>query len=91
MTKNELINVISDKTGCTKKDAASAVEATFSAILDALKNGEKVALTGFGTFEIRERAERNCINPRTKEQTVCPACKAPAFKPGKTLREAVNK
>ncbi len=91
MTKTELINVIADKAGCTKKDAAAAVEATFSAIQESLKAGEKVAITGFGTFEVRERAEKNCINPKTKEKTVCPACKAPAFKPGRTLKEAVNK
>lgn len=91
MTKTELINSIADKANCTKKDAASALEATLSAIQEALVNGEKVSITGFGTFEVRERGEKTCLNPRTKQMMTCPPSKAPAFKAGKALKEAVNK
>ena len=91
MTKSELINAIAEKANCTKKDAASALEATLSSIEEALVNGDKVSITGFGTFEVRERGEKTCLNPRTKERMTCPASKAPAFKPGKSLKESVNK
>lgn len=91
MTKTELINSIADKANCTKKDAASALEATLAAVQEALVSGEKVSITGFGTFEVRERGEKTCINPKTKEKMVCPACKAPAFKAGRALKESVNK
>jgi len=91
MTKTELINSIAEKAGCTKKDAAAALEATVSAINESLEKGEKVSITGFGTFEIRERGEKTCINPRTKKKMVCPPSKAPAFKAGRALKEAVNK
>ena len=91
MTKTELINSISDKANCTKKDAASALEATLAAIEEALEKGDKVSITGFGTFEVRERGEKKCINPKTKQEMICPPCKAPAFKAGRGLKEAVNK
>lgn len=91
MTKTELINSIADKANCTKKDAASALEATLAAIQEALVNGEKVSITGFGTFEVRERGEKTCLNPRTKQMMTCPPSKSPAFKAGKSLKEAVNK
>lgn len=91
MTKTELINSIADKANCTKKDADAALSATLAAITEALEKGEKVAITGFGTFEVRDRGEKTCINPKTKEKMTCPPCKAPAFKAGKALKEAVNK
>ena len=91
MTKTELSNVIADKASCTKKDAGAALEATIAAIHESLQNGEKVSITGFGTFEVRERGEKTCINPRTKKTMVCPPSKAPAFKAGRALKEAVNK
>lgn len=90
MTKTELINSIADKANCTKKDASAALEATLTAIQETLENGEKVSITGFGTFEVRERGEKTCINPKTKAKMVCPPCKAPAFKAGRGLKEAVN-
>ena len=90
MTKTELINSISDKANCTKKDAASALEATLAAIQEALEKGDKVSITGFGTFEVRERGEKKCINPKTKQEMICPPCKAPAFKAGKALKDAVD-
>lgn len=91
MTKTELINSIADKANCTKKDAEAALSATLAVITETLENGEKVAITGFGTFEVRERGEKTCINPKTKEKMICAPCKAPAFKAGKALKEAVNK
>ncbi len=91
MNKTDLINSIADKANCTKKDAASALEAVLASIQESLEKGEKVAISGFGTFEVRERNEKVCINPRTKDKMVCPPSKAPAFKPGKTLKDAVNK
>lgn len=89
MTKTELINSISDKANCTKKDAASALEATLAAIQEALEKGDKVSITGFGTFEVRERGEKKCINPKTKQEMICPPCKAPAFKAGRGDRKSV--
>ena len=91
MTKTELINVIAEKAECTKKEAAAVLDATLSSIHETLANGEKVSITGFGTFEIRERGEKTCINPRTKKPMVCPPSKAPAFKAGRALKDAVNK
>lgn len=91
MTKVELINAIADQAGLTKKDADTALKATVAAITDALKKGDKVQLVGFGTFEVRERGERVGRNPRTKETITIPASKAPAFKAGKALKDAVSK
>ena len=80
MTKAELINLIAEKGDYSKKDAEKT-----------LANGEKISLVGFGTFEVRERAEKTAINPRTKEQITVAAKKVPAFKAGKALKDAVNK
>ena len=91
MTKNELISVIADRTQLSKRQASDALEATLSSIQESLEKGEKVSIAGFGTFEVRQRNEKVCINPRTKEKMVCPPCKAPAFKAGRTLKQAVNK
>lgn len=91
MNKTELINSIAKKVNCSKKDASYALEAILASIEESLVNGEKVSITGFGTFEVRDRSEKTCINPRTGEKMVCPPSKAPAFKAGKALKEAVNK
>ena len=91
MTKTDLINSIAEKANCTKKDAGVAFDAIIDSIQESLIKGEKVSITGFGTFEVRERGEKACINPRTKEKMICPPSKAPAFKAGKTLKDAVNK
>ncbi len=91
MTKADLINVIAEKGECTKKDADKALSAVLSAITDSLSKGEKIQLIGFGTFEVRERAAKESKNPRTGETIMCPAKKAPAFKAGKALKDAVNK
>ena len=90
MNNISFINSIAEKANCTKKDAAAALEATLSSIQETLEGGEKVSITGFGTFEVRERGEKTCINPKTKTKMVCPPCKAPAFKAGRGLKEAVN-
>ncbi|MDE5583323.1 MAG: HU family DNA-binding protein [Ruminococcus sp.] len=91
MNKTELAHSVATAINCTKKDALAVVEATFATIQETLENGEKVAVTGFGTFEIHERSEKTCINPRTKEKMVCPPCKAPVFKVGSSLKEALKK
>lgn len=90
MNKTELITAVADKTELTKKDSEKAVNAVIEAISEALEEGDKVVLVGFGTFEVRERAERMGRNPSTKEVIKIPASKAPAFKAGKSLKERVN-
>ncbi len=91
MTKTELISAVADKTDCTKKNAEAAVNAVIATITDALSNGEKVSIVGFGTFEVRDRKEKQVINPQTKKMMIAPASKAPAFKAGQALKSAVNK
>ena len=91
MTKTELISAVADQTGCTKKSADEAVNAIVSIITDTLAKGEKVSIVGFGTFEVRDRKEKQVINPQTKKMMTAPASKAPAFKAGQTLKNAVNK
>ena len=90
MTKADLIAQISEKSELSKKDSEKALSATITAITDALKNGDKVQLIGFGTFEVRDRKEKESKNPRTGEKIIVPAKKAPAFKAGKALKDAVN-
>ena len=77
-------------TGLTKKEAGAALDAVLEAIADSLKKGEPVLLTGFGKFEVRTRAARTGINPKTLEKIQLPATKVPAFKAGKALRAAVK-
>ena len=88
--KAELIEKVAAATSLTKKDATAAVDAVFSTIQEALANGEKVQLIGFGNFEVRTRAERKGRNPQTGEEIQIPASKVPAFKPGKALKDAVK-
>lgn len=90
MTKSELINQIAEKSELTKKDAEKAFSAVVSTITDALVSGEKVQIVGFGTFEVRDRKEKLSKNPQTGEMITVPAKKAPAFKAGKALKDAVN-
>lgn len=91
MNKTDLVNAVAEKAELTKKDAEKAVNAVFASIEEALARGEKVQLVGFGTFEVRDRAERTGRNPKTGEEILIPASKVPAFKPGKALKEAVDK
>lgn len=90
MNKSELVAEVAAKTGDTKKVAEASVDAVVSVIKEALKEGEKVQLVGFGSFEIRERAARKGRNPQTKEELIIPASKAPVFKAGKQLKDLVN-
>ena len=90
MNKNELIAAVAEAAGVSKKDADAVVKATFEQIANAMVAGEKVQLIGFGTFETRERGARTGKNPRTGETVTIAACKAPAFKAGKALKDAVN-
>ncbi len=91
MTKTELINLIAEKGEYSKKDAEKALSTVLSSITDTLANGEKISLVGFGTFEVRDRAAKEAINPITKQPVHVPAKKVPAFKAGKALKEAVDK
>jgi DNA-binding protein HU-beta len=91
MTKIELVAAIATKTGFSKKNSEAALIAVIDSITDALKKGEKVSLVGFGTFEVRERAAREGINPQSQKKIKIPAKKVPAFKAGKLLKESVAK
>ena len=90
MNKTELIAAVAKAAKLSKKDSESAITAALDTITEALVNGEKVVLVGFGTFEVRERAARIGRNPSTKEEIKIPASKAPAFKAGKSLKDKVN-
>ena len=89
MLKSDLINRIA-AVGLTKRQAGDALEAMLEAITDSLRNGEPVLLTGFGKFEVRTRAARPGINPKTLEKIQLPETKVPAFKAGKALKSAVK-
>ena len=91
MNKTELIKAIATKAELNNKDAAAALDATISSITDALKAGENVQLIGFGTIEVRTRAARTGRNPATGETIEIAESKVPAFKPGKTLKDAIDK
>ncbi len=91
MNKAELIAAVAAKTGDTKKVAEASVNALVEVITEALAEGEKVQLVGFGSFEVRKRAARKGRNPQTKEEIKIPASKAPVFKAGKALKDLVNK
>ena len=90
MNKTELINAVAEKAGLSKKAAEAAVNATLSAITEGLKSDEKVQLVGFGYFEVKHRAERTGLNPRTGDSVTIAASKVPAFKAGKALKDAVK-
>ncbi len=91
MNKTELVNAIASEAKLTKAEAKVALEATINAISNALVEGDKVALVGFGTFSVNERPARNGINPRTKEIVPIAAKKVAKFKAGAELAEKVNK
>ncbi|MDZ4263664.1 MAG: HU family DNA-binding protein [Pseudomonadota bacterium] len=90
MNKAELIEAVAERTDMTKADAGRAVDAVVSAITESLKQQNDVALVGFGTFTVRERAARNGRNPQTGATISIAAAKVPAFKAGKALKDAVN-
>lgn len=91
MTKAELIEVIAEKGGYSKAEAGRALKAVVDSISGVLEKGDKVTLVGFGTFEVRDRAAKDSINPLTKEPIHVPAKKVPAFKASAALKDAVNK
>jgi len=90
MNKTELVNAVVTKSELTKQDSKKVVDALFETISNTLAKEGKIQLLGFGTFEVRERAERTGRNPQTGEEMTIPASKVPAFKPGKELKEAVK-
>ena len=90
MNKTELVEVVAKKMGTTKKEAEAAVSAFTETVKEALAEGKKVQLVGFGNFEVRERAARKGRNPQTGEELDIPATKVPAFKPGKGFKEVVK-
>lgn len=91
MNKSELVAAMAEKSGLAKKDAEAAFNAFTESVADALKKGDKVQLIGFGTFDIAERAAREGKNPQTGEKIKIKASKAPKFKAGQALKDAVNK
>ena len=90
MNKSDLIGVVAEKTGMTKKDIEKVVNAVFDGIAESLTKGDKVQIIGFGTFDVRDRKEREGRNPATGETITIPAAKVPVFKAGKALRECVK-
>lgn len=91
MNKTELVAAMADKAGVSKKDAEASLKAFTEVVSEELKKGEKIQLVGFGTFEVSERSARTGRNPRTGEEMKIKASKAPKFKAGKALKDAVNK
>ena len=91
MNKPELIAIVAENAGVSKKDAERVINATVDAITLSLIKGEKVQLSGFGIFETKEREARIGRNPRTKEQVQIPATRTPTFKPSKLLKDIVGK
>ena len=90
MNKTELVAAVAEQAGLSRKDAEAAVKAFTDVVADALKNGDKIQLVGFGTFEVSERAAREGRNPKTGESMKIEACKTPKFKAGKALKDLVN-
>ncbi|MDW7649804.1 MAG: HU family DNA-binding protein [Bacillota bacterium] len=90
MNKSELISVVAETAGLTKKDTEKVVNAVFDGISDALAKGDKVQVIGFGTFDVRERKAREGRNPATGDTITIPAVKVPVFKAGKALKDTVK-
>ena len=91
MNKTELVAIVAEKSGLTKKDAERVVNATVDAITESLVKGDKVQLSGFGIFEAKTREARVGRNPRTKQTIQIPATRLPVFKASKTLKDSVAK
>ncbi len=90
MNKTELVAAIAEKAALSKKDAEKALNAFVGTVEEALKAGDKIQLVGFGTFEVRERAARECINPQNGQKVKVAASKVPAFKAGQALKNIVK-
>lgn len=91
MTKAELTSSVAEKAGISKKDAEAALNAVVETITQSIASGDRVTITGFGTFEAKHRKERMCINPSTKQKIKVAASDVPAFKAGKQLKDALVK
>lgn len=91
MNKGELVDKVAEKSGVTKKQADTVLSAAVEAIMETVSNGDKVTLVGFGSFERRDRKEREGRNPKTGETMVIPATKVPAFSAGKQFKDLVGK
>ena len=91
MNKAELIAAVAEKAGLSKKDTEKVINAAFDTITDELVAGEQVSLVGFGSFDVRNRAERTGRNPVTREEITIPASRTPVFKAGKAIKDAVAK
>lgn len=90
MNKNELVRAIANNAGITLKDASAVLDGFVTAVTDALKEGEKIQISGFGTFEVKEKAAREGINPKTGEKIKIAASKIPTFKFGKAYKDSFN-
>jgi DNA-binding protein HU-beta len=90
MNKSELINAIAEQANLSKADASRSLDALIKIIETTLKSGDSIALVGFGTFTVKERAERTGRNPQTGQEITIAASRVPSFKPGKGLKDAVN-
>lgn len=91
MNKADVIAAVAEKSGLSKKDAEKAFNATLDTITESLQAGEKISIVGFGAFETRYRPARVGRNPKTKEEIPIASATVPAFKPGKALKDAVDK
>jgi len=87
MNKTEFLRAVADKAGLTLKDAGRAYDAMYDVVRETLANGEKIQLVGYGTYELKCKPARECINPATKTKVKVPACKVPCFKFGKAFKE----
>ncbi|MGR9000246.1 MAG: HU family DNA-binding protein [Gammaproteobacteria bacterium] len=90
MNKSELISAIAEQANLSKADAGRSLDALIKTIETTLKAGDSIALVGFGTFDVKARAERSGRNPQTGQEITIPATNVPSFKPGKGLKDAVN-
>ena len=90
MNKLELVSVLAEKSALTKKDCETVLKAFMETVGETLAKGEKIQLIGFGTFESKDRAQREGVNPKTREKITIPACKVPSFKAGRELKAKLN-
>ena len=91
MNKNEFISKLAEDTSMKKSDAEKFLDAFIANVKELMVNGDKLQLVGFGTFEVKERSEKEGVNPATGEKITIAACKIPAFRPGKSFKEELNK
>ena len=90
MNKKELIDIVSQKKDLTKKDAEALVDTVFDTMIESILNGDKVLISGFGTFKVINRKERRVVSPMNKEEITIPASKSISFKPSVVLKEDMN-